>query len=100
MGRAPYVLEVTSPGAERPLTEPRHYRRSVGRLVRVVPHEGAEFTGRLTAADETGADFEVPGARGRAPAARRVEFAEIARARVELEFSRRAAAGDDSQKEA
>jgi len=31
----PYVLEVTSPGVDRPLTEPRHWRRAVGRLVQV-----------------------------------------------------------------
>ena len=31
----PYTLEVTSPGVDRPLTEPRHWRRSVGRMVRV-----------------------------------------------------------------
>ena len=35
MGRSPYVLEVTSPGVDRPLTEPRHWRRNVGRLVTV-----------------------------------------------------------------
>ena len=35
MGRAPYVLEVTSPGVDRPLTEPRHWRRNAGRLVTV-----------------------------------------------------------------
>jgi len=34
MGEAPYTLEVTSPGVERPLTEPRHWRRAAGRLVR------------------------------------------------------------------
>ena len=28
MGRTPYVLEVTSPGVDRPLTEPRHWRRN------------------------------------------------------------------------
>ncbi len=35
MGDMPYTLEVTSPGVDRPLTEPRHWRRSVGRMVRV-----------------------------------------------------------------
>jgi len=34
MGEAPYTLEVTSPGVDRPLTEPRHWRRAAGRLVR------------------------------------------------------------------
>ena len=35
MGEAPYTLEVSSPGVDRPLTEPRHWRRATGRLVRV-----------------------------------------------------------------
>ncbi|MDT0341073.1 ribosome maturation factor RimP [Streptomyces litchfieldiae] len=99
MGGAPYTLEVTSPGAERPLTEPRHYRRSLGRLVRLRLREGGELTARLTGLDETGLDLEVPGEKGRKPTARRVEFADIAAARVELEFSRRPA-GDQSLKEA
>jgi len=37
MGEAPYTLEVSSPGVDRPLTLPRHWRRAVGRLVRVPP---------------------------------------------------------------
>lgn len=39
-GEQPYVLEVTSPGVDRPLTEPRHWRRNVGRKVKVGPLEG------------------------------------------------------------
>ena len=35
MGDTPYTLEVSSPGVERPLTEPRHWRRAAGRLVSV-----------------------------------------------------------------
>jgi ribosome maturation factor RimP len=35
MGEAPYTLEVSSPGVDRPLTQPRHWRRAMGRLVRV-----------------------------------------------------------------
>src|SRR5580693_9907134 len=33
MGEVPYTLEVSSPGVDRPLTEPRHWRRAQGRLV-------------------------------------------------------------------
>src|SRR6266536_3927838 len=39
MGEAPYTLEVSSPGVDRPLTQPRHWRRAVGRLV-IVPLGG------------------------------------------------------------
>ena len=35
LGDVPYTLEVSSPGVDRPLTEPRHWRRARGRLVRV-----------------------------------------------------------------
>jgi ribosome maturation factor RimP len=83
------VLEVSSPGAERPLTQPRHYRRAVGRLVRAQLHQGGELTARIVAADDTGVDLEVPGEKGRRPTARRVEYDEIARARVEVEFNRK-----------
>ncbi|GAO06723.1 ribosome maturation factor RimP [Streptomyces lydicamycinicus] len=89
MGGAPYTLEVTSPGADRPLTELRHYRRAVGRLIKAQLHEGGELVARITAVDDSGLDLEVPGVKGRKPTARRVSFDEIAKARVELEFSRK-----------
>lgn len=44
---------------------------------------------RVLAVDEEGLDLEVPGVKGRKPTARRVEFASIAKARVELEFNRK-----------
>ena len=89
MGEDEYQLEVTSPGADRPLTEHRHYVRAVGRLAKIQPHEGDEFVARVLAVDEEGLDLEVPGVKGRKPTARRVEFASIAKARVELEFNRK-----------
>lgn len=89
MGGAPYTLEVTSPGADRPLTELRHYRRAVGRLIKAQLHEGGELVARITDMDDDGLDLEVPGVKGRKPTARRVSFDEIAKARVELEFSRK-----------
>jgi ribosome maturation factor RimP len=51
-----YSLEVSSPGPERPLTKPEHFRRYVGRRIRVRTREEVaghkSFTGRLTGADE------------------------------------------------
>jgi ribosome maturation factor RimP len=51
-----YSLEVSSPGPERPLTKPEHFRRYLGRRVRVRTREEVEghksFTGRLTGADD------------------------------------------------
>ncbi|WP_030624946.1 ribosome maturation factor RimP [Streptomyces sclerotialus] len=93
MGDVAYTLEVTSPGADRPLTEPRHYRRATGRLIKAQLHEGGELVARITAVDDEGLDLEVPGVKGRKPTARRVAFSEIAKARVEIEFNRKTAPG-------
>jgi ribosome maturation factor RimP len=43
----PYVLEVTSPGVDRPLTTERHYRRARGRKVELTLSDGSQLTGRL-----------------------------------------------------
>src|ERR687887_2426862 len=69
-----WSLEVSSPGANRPLTKPEHFRRFMGRRVRVRTREAIErqrsFTGTLTAADESGVrvdagagEIEIPLAR-------------------------------------
>lgn len=49
---------------------------------------------RIIAVDDTGLDVEVPGVKGRKPTARRLSFDEIAKARVELEFNRKADKAD------
>ncbi|MFF3401196.1 ribosome maturation factor RimP [Streptomyces sp. NPDC002659] len=89
MGADEYVLEVSSPGADRPLTEHRHYVRATGRLVKLQLHESGELVARILTVDDEGLDLEVPGVKGRRPTARRVTFAEIAKARVEIEFNRK-----------
>jgi ribosome maturation factor RimP len=100
LGRSPYVLEVTSPGVDRPLTEPRHWRRNVGRLVQVaVGPAGAtgQVTARVTAVDDTGVTLAVeaagkPGAKKRPPTPREVPWAELGAGRVQVEFGRPAPA--------
>ncbi|MCP9986241.1 ribosome maturation factor RimP [Streptomyces sudanensis] len=89
MGEGEYVLEVSSPGADRPLTEHRHFVRATGRLVRFRLHEGGELVARVIGVDDEGLDLEIPGVKGRKATARRVEFPEIAKARVEIEFNRK-----------
>ncbi len=95
MGGSAYVLEVTSPGLDRPLTAPRHFRRNESRLVKLRLTEGEELTARIIAVDDDGLDLEVPGVKGRKPKPRRVAFAEIATARVEIEFNRKNKNDDD-----
>jgi ribosome maturation factor RimP len=87
----PYVLEVTSPGVDRPLVAPRHWRRARGRLVAVETTDGERFVGRVRAAGaDTAVLLPVAAARSRpgsAPApAREIRYAEVARAVVEIEF--------------
>ncbi|QFR00674.1 ribosome maturation factor RimP [Streptomyces phaeolivaceus] len=89
MGQAEYTLEVGTPGAERALTEHRHYRRAVDRLVKFALREDGELIARILTVDDEGLDLEVPGVKGRKPTARRLAFDEIDRARVQVEFNRK-----------
>lgn len=82
MGDRPYTLEVSSPGIDRPLTLPRHWRRNVGRLVKVTQADGAKFTGRVTAAEEGSVVLDVNGQ------TRTVPLDAVSKARVQVEFNR------------
>jgi len=82
MGAQPYTLEVSSPGVDRPLTLPRHWRRNVGRLVKVVFREGDPLVGRITESDDDGAVVDVEGTE------RRLEYAEVKRAKIQIEFKK------------
>ncbi|MFJ3170035.1 ribosome maturation factor RimP [Streptomyces roseus] len=89
MGEDEYVLEVSSPGADRPLTEHRHYVRAIDRLVKFQLAEGGELIARILDVDDEGMDLEIPGVKGRKATARRIAFTDIAKARVEIEFNRK-----------
>ncbi|MBA9048453.1 ribosome maturation factor RimP [Streptomyces griseofuscus] len=89
MGDAAYDLEVGTPGAERPLTEHRHFVRATDRLVKFQLTEDGELVARILAVDEEGLDVEVPGVKGRKATTRRIAFPEIAKARVQVEFNRK-----------
>ena len=89
MGEGEYTLEVGTPGAERLLSEHRHYVRAVDRLVKFQLAEGGELVARILKVDDDGLDLEVPGVKGRKPTSRRLGFPDIAKARVQVEFSRK-----------
>jgi ribosome maturation factor RimP len=80
----PYVLEVTSPGVDRPLTEPRHWRRAVGRLVqvRVGGSDGETVTGRVQAAEGAGVAVDIDGT------TREIAWSELGAGKVQIEFNR------------
>jgi ribosome maturation factor RimP len=79
-----YQLEVGSPGVDRPLTAPRHWRRNVGRLVTV-----GGRTGRVLAADDEGIVLDVDGTSHELP------YAGLGPGRVQIEFKRLAEAEFD-----
>ncbi|MGW1728585.1 ribosome maturation factor RimP [Streptomyces sp. NPDC002306] len=89
MGEGEYTLEVGTPGAERALTEYRHYVRALDRLVRFQLTGGDELTARILEVDDAGLDVEVPGVKGRKATSRRLAFDDVAKARVQVEFSRK-----------
>jgi ribosome maturation factor RimP len=79
---SPYTLEVTSPGVDRPLTQARHWRRNVDRLVVVHRSDGSSCTGRIVEARDTAAVLDVNGDTQTIP------YGDVTKARVEIEFNR------------
>lgn len=82
IGSTPYTLEVTSPGVDRPLTQPRHWQRNVGRLVRVTA-SGHEITGRILDASDDHVTLEVAGE------PQQFNHADLGAGKVQIEFDRK-----------
>ncbi|GAB4684990.1 ribosome maturation factor RimP [Mycobacterium timonense] len=80
-----YVLEVSSPGVDRPLRTPKHFRRARGRKVDVVLSDNSTVTGRV---GETGDDTVALVVRaGRDWAIREIPLGDVVKAVVQVEFS-------------
>ena len=104
MGEVPYTLEVSSPGVDRPLTEPRHWRRAVGRLVSAplavaggddpgragAPRRPPTIAGRILGAGDTSVTLDIEGDH--------VEFdyAELGPGQVQVEFGRPGTGGTEA----
>ena len=83
----PYVLEVTSPGVDRPLTTEKHYRRARGRKVELTLSDGSQLTGRLGEVREGTVRLVVrEGARANF-SVRELPVGGITKAVVQVEFS-------------
>jgi ribosome maturation factor RimP len=92
-----YTLEVSSPGALRPLTEPRHWRRAKGRMVTVTLTDQEPVAGRLLEVDDSGVTVrpEKTAKKGMKPKKGEpvhLEFGSIRKGKVDIEFTH---AGDD-----
>lgn len=84
-GSAPYLLEVSSPGVDRPLTAEKHFRRARTRRVEVSLADGAVMTGRIGAARDGVVDLVVRSGSGWT--VRRIPLTDIRTAVVQVEFS-------------
>lgn len=92
LGNTAYVLEVTSPGVDRPLTRPAHWRRAAGRLVSFAVPGSGETTGRIVSADDGLVVVDVDGRH------RSFDYAAIGPGTIRVEFTgRRGDDGDDSR---
>jgi ribosome maturation factor RimP len=80
-----YVLEVSSPGVDRPLTSEKHFRRARGRKVEMALTDGSSITGRVGEARDGTVDVVVRD--GRDWAVRSVPLGDVAKAVVQVEFS-------------
>jgi ribosome maturation factor RimP len=80
-----YVLEVSSPGLDRPLVKPADYVRFEGSLAKVRTREAVEgqkvFTGRIDGA--TGDGFNIITTDGKVF---HIEYEQVEKARLEVEF--------------
>jgi len=87
MGETPFTLEVTSPGVDRPLTQPRHFAKNVDRLLKIVKLDGSEVTGRILS--NTDQDVTLTVTVKKETIEQTVALADIKRAVVEIEFNRK-----------
>lgn len=88
LGQAPFTLEVTTRGVDRPLTLPRHWHRNQGRLVKVTVSDGSggkggALTGRIVGNDDERVVLAVGGRE------RTIALSDITRALVQVELNRK-----------
>jgi ribosome maturation factor RimP len=76
LGSTAFTLEVTSPGIDRPLTKPRHWRKNINHLVKVILLDGSQITGRIKQAGESAATIDEID----------INYLDIKRANLEIEF--------------
>jgi len=76
LGESAFTLEVTSPGIDRPLTKPRHWRKNFDRLVKITMSSGDEIKGRIGDVTETTVLVD----------SQKVSYEDIKRAVLEIEF--------------
>ena len=96
MGDDAYTLEVTSPGVDRPLTLPRHWRRNAGRRIRVHLADSAIVEGRIRTVDDEGVVVDADVGSAAESQESRLPWSDLVRGEVQVEFRRPVTAEEES----
>lgn len=83
MGEMPFTLEVTTPGIDKPLALPRHWKKNIGRLVKITPKQGEKYVGRIQGFADNQITLELKNK------SLTVSLSDIAKAQIEIEFNRK-----------
>ncbi len=84
MGEMPFTLEVTTPGIDKPLVLPRHWKKNIGRLVKITPKQGEKYVARIQGFADNQITLELKNE------SLIVSLSDIAKAQIEVEFNRKA----------
>ncbi|MEY3156140.1 MAG: hypothetical protein RL257_160 [Actinomycetota bacterium] len=83
MGEMPFTLEVTTPGIDKPLVLPRHWKKNIGRLVKITPKQGEKYVARIQGFADNQITLELKNE------SLIVSLSDIAKAQIEVEFNRK-----------
>jgi ribosome maturation factor RimP len=83
MGEMPFTLEVTTPGIDKPLALPRHWKKNIGRLVKITPKQGEKYVARIQGFADNQITLELKNQN------LIVSLSDIAKAQIEVEFNRK-----------
>lgn len=83
MGEMPFTLEVTTPGIDKPLALPRHWKKNIGRLVKITPKQGEKYVARIQGFADNQITLVLKNE------SLIVSLSDIAKAQIEVEFNRK-----------
>ncbi len=83
IGEMPFTLEVTTPGIDKPLVLPRHWKKNIGRLVKITPKQGENYVARIQGFADNQITLELKNE------SFIVSLSDIAKAQIEVEFNRK-----------
>ncbi|MEN9542711.1 MAG: hypothetical protein RL239_364 [Actinomycetota bacterium] len=83
MGEMPFTLEVTTPGIDKPLVLPRHWKKNIGRLVKITPKQGEKYVARIKGFADDQVTLELKNE------ILVLSLNDVAKAQIEVEFNRK-----------